>query len=153
MNNVTWFLKYSYGGGKSSSKEKTIMEIPLLLAISFKSCIIIHSNIRSFPHNFPSKSTRRLIKQFKSTWEFPPKDSNLHYQSQLAYSPNFVLLKVALLVIFKLKTNLTLPSRTVLIHQYCVMLLLLKFSYQWFKKSLYQFSCHMCFIIWFIWYD
>ena len=56
-------MKYSYGGGKSSSKEKTIMEIPLLLAISFKSCIIIHSNIRSFPHNFPRFKIREKIDQ------------------------------------------------------------------------------------------
>lgn len=63
MNYVTWFIKYSYGGGKSSSKEKTVVKIPLLLAISFKSCVIIHSHIRSFSHYFPRFKIHVIIHQ------------------------------------------------------------------------------------------
>ena len=52
-------MKSSYGGGKSSSKEKTIVKIPLLLAISLKSCIIIHSNVCGFSHYFSKSLTKK----------------------------------------------------------------------------------------------
>ena len=47
------YPKHAYGSGKSSSKEKAIVKIPLFLAIGFESCVIIHSNICSFSHDFP----------------------------------------------------------------------------------------------------